>query len=310
MSPAGAVDVLIVGGGAREHAIAWAVSRSVRLGRLFVAPGNDATPGERVDIAADDVAALTAFATEHAIDLVIVGPEVALAAGLADSLSAAAITVFGPTKAAAQLEWDKAFTREVAAELGLPSPAFASFESGEQLEQALTWWRTLGRRIVVKQVGLASGKGVAVPLDDESCEAAIRSFFHSGGVVLEERLSGPECSLLAFCDGITARPLPFAQDHKRLGEGDTGPNTGGMGAFAPAPVPYAAEALTATFIQPVVDYMRLHDKPFVGVLYAGLMLTADGPKLLEFNCRFGDPEAQVLLPLIETDLIDIILACS
>ncbi len=303
------VDVLVVGGGAREHAIAWAVNRSPRCGRLVVAPGNDSTPGERADIAADDVAALTAFATENGIDLVIVGPEAALAAGIVDAMTAAGITIFGPTKAAAQLEWDKAFTRAVAAELSLPSPAYASFESSADLEAALAWWHALGKPIVVKQVGLASGKGVAVPLDDESCEAAIRSFFLSGGVVLEERLQGPECSLLAFCDGTTVRPLPFAQDHKRLGEGDTGPNTGGMGAYAPAPVPYDADDLAARFIQPVVDHMAMHGNPFVGMLYAGLMLTVDGPKLLEFNCRFGDPEAQVLLPLVATDLITLTLAC-
>ncbi len=303
------VDVLVVGGGGREHAIAWAAGRSPRCGRLLVAPGNAATPGERVAIAADDVGGLTSFAVENSIDLVIVGPELALAAGLVDSLTAAGITAFGPTRAAAQLEWDKAFTRRVAAELRLDSPAYASFVSAEQTEEAIEWWRSFGRQIVVKQVGLASGKGVAVPLDDETCEAAIRSFFNSGGVVLEERLQGPECSLLAFCDGTTAKPLPFAQDHKRLGEGDTGPNTGGMGAYAPAPVPYDTDALTAQFIQPVVDHMRLLGTPFVGMLYAGLMLTVDGPKLLEFNCRFGDPEAQVLLPLLESDLITVALAC-
>jgi phosphoribosylamine--glycine ligase/phosphoribosylaminoimidazole synthetase len=303
------VDVLVVGGGAREHAIAWAVHRSTRCGMLHTAPGNDDMPGERVDIAADDVDALVAFAVESDIDLVIVGPEVALAAGLVDAMTAAGIEAFGPTREAAQLEWDKAFTRQVAAELGLPSPAFASFASAELTDEAIAWWRALGRPIVVKQVGLAGGKGVAVPLDDESCEAAIRSFFMSGGVVLEERLHGPECSLLAFCDGMSAKALPFAQDHKRLGEGDTGPNTGGMGAYAPAPVPYDADELTAAFIQPVVDYMQLRGTPFVGVLYAGLMLTADGPKLLEFNCRFGDPEAQVLLPLLTSDLITVAQAC-
>ena len=303
------VDVLIVGGGAREHALAWAAHRSPRCGELSVAPGNDEMPGKQVPIAADDVAALTAYAIEHQIKLVIVGPEVALAAGLVDALTKAGIPAFGPTRAAAQLEWDKAFTRDVAAELGLPSPAYRSFAAADQIDEAIGWWKSLGRPIVVKQVGLASGKGVAVPIDDESCVAAIRSFFVSGGVVLEERLTGPECSLLAFCDGNTASPLPFAQDHKRLGEGDTGPNTGGMGAYAPAPVPYDAAELTATFIQPVVDYMRERGTPFVGMLYAGLMLTPDGPKLLEFNCRFGDPEAQVLLPLLASDLITVTEAC-
>ncbi len=302
------LDILIVGGGAREHALAWAVRRSPLCATLFVAPGNDATPGQRVDIAADDVAALTAFATERSIGLVIVGPEISLAAGLADQLLAAGVSVFGPTRAASQLEWSKSFTRQVAAELQLPSPAWAAFESHTEIDAAIAWWKNLGDKIVVKQAGLAGGKGVVVPLDDDSCEAAIRSFFTTGPVVLEQRLRGPECSLLAFCDGHTARPLPFAQDHKRLGEGDTGPNTGGMGAYAPAPVPYDIDALTAQFIQPVVDYMRERGTPYVGMLYAGLMLTSDGPKLLEFNCRFGDPEAQVLIPLIDSDLVDITLA--
>ena len=303
------LDILIVGGGTREHTLAWAVHRSSLCAKLFVAPGNDSTPGERVDIAAHDVDALTAFAVERNIALVIIGPEVALAAGLADKLAAAGIDVFGPSRAAAQLEWSKSFTRQVASILQLPSPAWAAFESHAELPAAISWWRSLGDKIVVKQAGLAGGKGVVVPLDDETCEATIRSFFTTGPVVLEQRLRGPECSLLAFCDGFTARPLPFAQDHKRLGEGDTGPNTGGMGAFAPAPVPYDLNALTAQFIQPVVDHMRANGTPFVGMLYAGLMLTTDGPKLLEFNCRFGDPEAQVLIPLIESDIVEIMLAC-
>ena len=301
--------ILIVGGGAREHAIACAVLRSPLCAALFVAPGNDAMPGEQVHISADDVAGLGAFAMKQTISLVIIGPEISLAAGLADHFMSAGVTVFGPTRAAAQLEWSKSFTRQVAAALDLPSPAWASFESSSEIEAALSWWRDLGDKIVVKQAGLAGGKGVVVPLDDLSCEAAIRSFFTSGPVVLEQRLRGPECSLLAFCDGYTARPLPIAQDHKRLGEGDTGPNTGGMGAYAPAPVPYAAEELTAQFIQPVVDHMRAQGTPYVGMLYAGLMLTADGPKLLEFNCRFGDPEAQVLIPLIESDLVALAVAC-
>ncbi len=305
----GALDILIVGGGAREHALAWAVRQSPLCSRLYAAPGNDATPGTRVDIAADNVEALTAFAIDHAIGLVIIGPEIALAAGLADEMALAGIAVFGPTRAASELEWSKSFTRQVAADLNLPSPAWATFESTADTDAALAWWRALGAKIVVKQAGLAGGKGVVVPLDDDSCEAAIRSFFTTGAVVLEQRLRGPECSLLAFCDGTTVRPLPFAQDHKRLGEGDTGPNTGGMGAYAPAPVPYDVDTLTAQFIQPVVDHMRSIGRPYVGMLYAGLMLTADGPKLLEFNCRFGDPEAQVLIPLIASDLVALMLSC-
>lgn len=308
MSPA-TIDILIIGSGAREHALALSVRQSPRCGSLYLAPGNDATPGERVDLSVDDVEGLTRFAVERSIELVVIGPEAALAVGVADALSAAGIAVFGPTKAASQLEWSKSYTRTVAHQLQLASPAFASFDATNSVDDALAWWRALGSRVVVKQAGLAGGKGVIVPADDTSCEAAIRSFFAQGPIVLEERLLGPECSLLAFCDGSTARPLPMAQDHKRLGEGDIGPNTGGMGAYAPAPVPYDAYELTAQFIQPVVDYMAKQGTPYIGMLYAGLMLTRGGPKLLEFNCRFGDPEAQVLLPLLASDIVRLMLAC-
>ena len=305
----GPVDILIVGGGAREHALAWSLSRSPRCGRLFVAPGNDATPGQRVALNVDDVAGLSSFARAESIDLVVIGPEAALAAGVADELIAAGVAVFGPTRAAARLEWSKSYTRQIANELGLASPRFQSFDETNTVDEALAWWRALASPVVVKQAGLAGGKGVVVPLDDSTCETAIRSFFASGPIVLEERLRGPECSLLAFCDGKSALALPLAQDHKRLGVGDTGPNTGGMGAYAPAPIPFDAADLTIQFIQPVVDYMAKQGTPYVGMLYAGLMLTSAGPKLLEYNCRFGDPEAQVLLPLLDNDLIDLILAC-
>lgn len=239
-------------------------------------------------------------------DLVIVGPESALVAGVADRCAELRIPCFGPTASLAKLESSKGFTRMLAGRLGLPSPAYHMSSSAEE---AIQWWREFGNPIVVKLDGLAAGKGVIVPDGDEATEAAIRELVAQGPIVLEERLIGPECSLMALCDGTVARPLPIAQDHKRIGEGDVGANTGGMGAYAPAPVPFSADDLTAQFIQPVVDFLLTEGAPYIGVLYAGLMLTADGPRLLEFNCRFGDPEAQAVLPLITDDLAELALAC-
>jgi len=300
------VKVLVVGSGGREHALAWKLQQSPRCDALFVAPGNAGTPGTRVDLAVTEVAAITSFCLDRHIGLVVIGPEAALEAGLADALHLAGVPVFGPTRDGARLEWSKSYTRAIAAELGIPSPAYATFT---EAAAALSWWREFGRPVVVKYAGLAAGKGVVVPEGEAETEVALHNLVAHGEIVLEERLSGPECSLLALCDGHTARPLPLAQDHKRIGEGDTGPNTGGMGAFAPAPVPYDPAALTATFIQPVLDHLAAAGTPYVGVLYAGLMLTSDGPKLLEFNCRFGDPETQAVLPLVESDLVEVFLAC-
>jgi phosphoribosylamine--glycine ligase/phosphoribosylaminoimidazole synthetase len=275
--------VIVIGSGGREAAIAWACRRR----------------GHHVDVLAD-------LPAEPQADLVIVGPEAALVAGVADRCAAMHLPCFGPTSAVARLESSKGFTRTLAATLGLPSPAFHLSSSAEE---AIDWWRALGRPVVVKLDGLAAGKGVIVPDDDEQTVNAIRELAAQGPIVVEERLSGQECSLMAMCDGKVARPLPIAQDHKRIGEADSGPNTGGMGAYAPAPVPYDADELTATFIQPVIDHLLEAGAPYVGVLYAGLMLTADGPRLLEFNCRFGDPEAQAVLPLLADDLAELAFAC-
>ena len=275
--------VLVVGAGGREAAIAWACRRH----------------GHEVTITPD-------LAPDALADLVIVGPETALAAGVADECKRRRIPCFGPTADVARLESSKGYAREVATALGLPSPQHLATTS---LNEAIAWWRALDAPIVVKQDGLAAGKGVVVPTTDEATIEAIETLSALGPIVLEERLSGPECSLMALCDGKIARPLPVAQDHKRIGEGDTGPNTGGMGAYAPAPTGYDAAALTATFIQPVIDHLAAAGTPYVGVLYAGLMLTADGPRLIEFNCRFGDPEAQAVLPLIESDVAELLLAC-
>jgi phosphoribosylamine--glycine ligase/phosphoribosylaminoimidazole synthetase len=277
------LSVLVIGGGGRESAIAWACRRR----------------GHRVEVLAD-------LPAHPRADLVIVGPEAALVAGVADRCAQLHIPCFGPSASVARLESSKGFTRTLAATLGLPSPAFHLSSSAEE---AVGWWRTFGKPVVVKLDGLAAGKGVIVPDGDADTVAAINELVAQGPIVLEERLTGPECSLMAMCDGRVARPLPIAQDHKRIGEGDSGPNTGGMGAYAPAPVPYDAEALTATFIQPVVDHLLEAGAPYVGVLYAGLMLTADGPRLLEFNCRFGDPEAQAILPLLTDDLAELALLC-
>ena len=275
--------VLVIGAGGRESALAWACRRH----------------GHQVTVTPQ-------LAPDATADLVIVGPETALAAGVADECRRRRIPCFGPTAVLARLESSKSYAREVAAALGLPSPRhFATSSTAE----ALAWWRTLGAPVVIKQDGLAAGKGVIVPADDTETVAAIEALVALGPIVIEERLSGPECSLMALCDGKVARPLPIAQDHKRLGEGDTGLNTGGMGAYAPAPTEHDADTLTAMFIQPVIDHLAALGTPYVGVLYAGLMLTTDGPRLIEFNCRFGDPEAQAVLPLLETDLAELALAC-
>jgi phosphoribosylamine--glycine ligase/phosphoribosylaminoimidazole synthetase len=275
--------VLVIGAGGRESAIAWACRRHGHSARISV----------------DLPSPIDA-------DLVIVGPEAALVAGVADRCMDAGVPCFGPSAGLAKLEGSKGFTRTLAQQLGLPSPRFHLSSSAED---ALGWCAGLDRPVVVKLDGLAAGKGVIIPDGQEATEAAIRELLEQGPIVLEERLAGPECSLMAICDGTVARPLPIAQDHKRIGEGDTGPNTGGMGAYAPAPIPYDADELTAMFIQPVVDHFADVGAPYIGVLFAGLMLTPDGPKLLEYNCRFGDPETQAVLPLITDDLAELALAC-
>jgi phosphoribosylamine---glycine ligase len=323
------MNVLLIGSGGREHALAWKLAQSPRLKRLYVAPGNAGTaildrqfPQVKISnlgIKANDLPGIVAFASQNAIDLVVVGPEDPLAAGLTDLLKAAGLRVFGPTRAAAQIEASKSFTKEFLARHKIPSGGFATFR---RYEDALAYLKSLKGDpppVVLKASGLAAGKGVIVPETRQQAEAALRQImvdreFGAAGdeVVLEERLSGPEVSLIAFCDGEVARPMIPAQDHKRIFEGDQGPNTGGMGAYAPVPIcpPEMVDKLTRTVLQPVVDGMRAEGHPFVGVLYAGLMLTEAGPQVIEFNCRFGDPETQVILPLLESDLLEICLACA
>jgi phosphoribosylamine--glycine ligase/phosphoribosylaminoimidazole synthetase len=310
------LNVLVVGGGGREHALAWAAARSPRCRRLLVAPGNAGTPGERVAVAADDVDRLVKLARGEGVDLVLIGPEVALAGGLADRLAEEGIVAFGPTRAAAELEWSKAFAREFCTRHGIPSPRYATFD---RVDAAIAWADGLGAPVVVKADGLAAGKGVLLPEGRDETLAALRhvldedAFGPAGArVVLEERLSGEEVSLLAFTDGRVVVPMPPAQDHKRLHDGDRGPNTGGMGAYAPAPV--CPRELAAAIVRDVhertIAGMAAEGRPFRGVLYAGLMLTDGGPRLLEFNCRFGDPEAQALIPLLSSDLLDVAEACA
>ena len=306
-TPAIGKVVLVVGSGGREHAIAEAVARSPRVSRLLVTPGNGGTPGERFGVPSSDVEGIVNLAIREGVDLAIIGPEGPLEAGLVDALKRAGIDAFGPTADLARIEASKAHARVLATRLGIPQPRHAVFSPGNE-NAALDWVRQLGVAVVVKQSGLAGGKGVSLPDDDLSVVSAVHDALTHGEIVIEERLSGPEYSLIAFCDGRTARALPLAQDHKRVFDGDQGPNTGGMGAYAPAGN-YDEESLCRTFIDPIVADASSQGTPYVGMLYAGLIWTANGPRLLEWNCRFGDPEAQVLLSLLETDLLEVVEAC-
>jgi phosphoribosylamine--glycine ligase/phosphoribosylaminoimidazole synthetase len=313
-----AKSILLVGSGGREHALAWKLAQSPRLGCLWIAPGNTGTSrvGTNVPIPGEDVPTLVAFARENAVDLVIVGPEAPLAAGLADALIAAGIPVFGPTRAAAQLETSKAFAKAFMQRHAIPTAHYAAFDDHDA---AVRYLESIDGSVVIKASGLAAGKGVLLPETRPEARQVLydlmvaKSLGDAGReVLIEERLEGEEVSLLAFTDGRTVRAMPPAQDHKRLLDGDLGPNTGGMGAYAPAPVcpPEMAEELTRLALQPAVDGLRAEGLRYQGVLYAGLMLTPTGPKVLEYNCRFGDPETQALLPLLESDLVEIAAACA
>ncbi len=309
--------VLVLGGGAREHAIATSLLASNRCDALFVAPGNAGTPGTRVDVRIEDPLAVVEAARQMGADLVVIGPETCLAAGVSDALAAAGIDVFGPSRAAAELETSKIASRAFCERHGIAVPASRAF-TVDQLDDAISWVKSVGVAMVVKADGLAAGKGVVVAASLDETIDAIRAALGDGAfgdagrsVLIEERLEGQEVSLLAFCDGVRAVPMLPAQDHKRIHEGDRGANTGGMGAYAPAPVcpPSMVRELTASVLQRAVDGCAAEGRPYHGVLYAGLILTAQGPRLIEFNARFGDPETQALLPLLKTDLIDVLEAC-
>ncbi len=313
------LSVLVIGSGGREHAMAWKLAQSPLVNEVLIAPGNAGTAlvGRNVPIGAEDVAALVAFAQENGIGLTAVGPEVPLAMGVVDAFQAAGLTVFGPTQAAAQLEASKAFAKEFMQEFGIPTAVSHTFNNFADAVGALRA-APLQNGIVIKASGLAAGKGVVVCDTRDEAEAALReimldkAFGASGDLVLlEERLSGPEVSLLAFCDGKTAVPMLPARDPKRAYDHDEGPNTGGMGVYAPPPDVDAnlIQQIMDSVIQPALNGMAQRGTPYAGVLYAGIMLTTAGPKVLEFNCRFGDPETQVILPMLQSDLAEIMLAC-
>ena len=309
------MNILLIGSGGREHALAWAISASPLCDKLFIAPGNPGTAecGENVVIDIADHEAVANFCKLQRIGLVVVGPEGPLVEGIVDDLAAAGIKAFGPSKAAAQLEGSKAFTKELCAEFGIPTAAFARFDDPDA---ARAYVAEKGAPLVIKADGLAAGKGVVMAETVKQANDAIAMMF-SGGlgtageeIVIEEWMIGEEASFFALCDGAHALALASAQDHKRVGDGDTGPNTGGMGAYSPAPVmTKAMEArVMAEIIQPTLAGMARRGSPFKGVLFAGLMITAEGPKLIEYNVRFGDPECEVLMPRLKSDIVPALLA--
>jgi len=312
------MKVLLIGSGGREHAIAWKLSQSPLLTQLYIAPGNvGMLPlGILVPLNVEDGAGILAFTQNEGIDLVVIGPEASLAAGVSDILRSHGIPVFGPSQAAARMETSKRFSKEFMQRHNLPTARFASFSD---YATACEYLKTVSYPVVIKASGLAAGKGVVLPetlqdgLDTLHVMMVDARFGQAGDeVIIEERLNGEEVSLIAFCDGKHVSVMPPAQDHKRLLDGDRGPNTGGMGAYAPAPclTPKDIQAVTNTILQPTLDGLAHEELPFIGVLYAGLMLTEDGPRILEFNARFGDPETQAVLPLLESDLLEIFVACT
>ncbi len=312
--------ILVIGRGGREHALAWKLAQSSRAARVWVAPGNGGTAlagGKiaNVDLPENDFAGLLDFARRSGVTITIVGPEAPLADGIVDAFQAAGLRCFGPRRAAAQIEASKAFAKDFMARHGIPTARHATFTD---FDRALDHLRQVDYPVVLKASGLAAGKGVILPASPDEAEAALRQImvdreFGAAGdmVVIEERLAGPEASVLAWSDGRTVSLMPAAQDHKRVFDGDLGPNTGGMGAYAPAPLmtPGLLDQVRRAVLQPAIDGLAAEGMPYVGVLYAGMMLTADGPKTLEFNCRLGDPETQVILPLLTSDLVDVIDAC-
>ena len=313
------MNVLVIGSGGREHAIVWKVSQSPKLTKLYALPGNPGTAelAENVNgISVDDHVPVAAFCKDKQIDLVIVGPEAPLAAGLVDSLSAEGIRCFGPSQVAAQIEASKSFAKDFMARHNIPTAKYATFSN---YDEAVRYLQSVDYPIVIKASGLAAGKGVILPDTDEEAKSTLedillKKVFGDAGaeVVIEERMTGQEVSLMAFTDGTSVVPMLPAQDHKRLLDGDEGLNTGGMGAYAPAPI-FTSEMMNEAIekiLKPAVNGMKSEGNPFVGVLYAGLMLTPKGIRTLEFNCRFGDPETQAVLPLLDTDLIEIAAACA
>jgi phosphoribosylamine--glycine ligase len=311
------MNILLLGSGGREHALAWKLAQSPSLTKLYAAPGNPGIAAEAEVVALDvtDHGAVIAFCEAHAIGLVVIGPEAPLVDGLSDSLRAAGVPVFGPSRAAAQLEGSKGFTKDLCASAGIPTAGYVRTASLAEARAALA---RFAAPYVLKADGLAAGKGVVIAGTLAEAEEALAEMF--GGqfgaagaeVVIEEFMHGEEASFFALTDGNAIVPFGSAQDHKRVGDGDTGPNTGGMGAYSPAPVltPELQARVMAEIVEPTVRTMRADGVPYQGVLYAGLMLTPEGPKLIEYNARFGDPECQVLMMRLESDLAAIMLACA
>ncbi|WP_394243491.1 phosphoribosylamine--glycine ligase [Vibrio astriarenae] len=313
------MKVLVIGAGGREHALGWKAAQNPNVETVFIAPGNAGTAIEpkleNVNIGVEDIEALVAFAKENNIELTIVGPEAPLVIGVVDAFRAAGLPIFGPTEAAAQLEGSKAFTKDFLARHAIPTGAYANFT---EIEPALAYVREQGAPIVVKADGLAAGKGVIVAMTLEEAEDAIKdmlagnAFGEAGSrVVIEEFLDGEEASFIVMVDGENVLPMATSQDHKRVGDKDTGPNTGGMGAYSPAPVvtPEIHNRIMDEVIYPTVRGMAAEGHPYTGFLYAGLMIDSDGtPKVIEYNCRFGDPETQPIMMRMESDLVELCLA--
>lgn len=310
------MNVLVIGSGGREHAIAWKLAQSPKVKQVYCAPGNGGTAqlAKNVPLAVNDFAGLAQFAKDEEIDLTIVGPEDPLLAGIVDFFEQRNLAVFGPRAGAAKMEGSKCFAKKMMSLYNIPT---ARYESFIDYESALAYIREQGAPIVIKADGLAAGKGVVVAETLAEAEEALYQIMQSGSfgqagsrVVIEECMRGEELTLLSFVDGETVKPMITCQDHKQVFDGDKGPNTGGMGTYAPVPQvsPALVKQIVETIVQPIARGMVKEGIPFKGVLYTGLMLTADGPKVVEFNVRFGDPETQVVLPLLETDLVEIILA--
>ena len=309
------MNILVIGSGGREHALYWKLSESPQTEQIYAIPGNPGM-GASAEIALDDHAAILRFVKEHEIGLVVVGPEVPLMNGLVDELEAAGIRAFGPRANAAEIEGSKSFAKGLMKKYGIPTARYEVFTAAEP---ARAYIRQEGAPIVVKADGLAAGKGVIVAMTEQEALDAVDAIMedHSFGdagarVVIEEFMEGEEASLLAFTDGRTIRPMISAQDHKRAYDGDRGPNTGGMGTYAPAPVmtPEMTERAVEEILKPTIAAMAKEGRTYRGCLYLGLMVTADGPKVVEFNARFGDPETQVVLPLLDSDLVAIMCACA
>ena len=309
------MNILVIGSGGREHALYWKLSESPQTEQIYAIPGNPGM-GASAEIALDDHAAILRFVKEHEIGLVVVGPEVPLMNGLVDEIEAAGIRAFGPRANAAEIEGSKSFAKDLMKKYGIPTARYEVFTAAEP---ARAYIRQEGAPIVVKADGLAAGKGVIVAMTEQEALDAVDAIMedHSFGdagarIVIEEFMEGEEASLLAFTDGTTIRPMISAQDHKRAYDGDRGPNTGGMGTYAPAPVmtPEMTERAVEEILKPTIAAMAKEGRIYRGCLYLGLMVTADGPKVVEFNARFGDPETQVVLPLLDSDLVAIMCACA